>query len=50
MPLGERHCVAVLRVGFPSCVRASLHFFNTQDEMGALAEAVRLLAETGGDG
>jgi hypothetical protein len=25
-----------------------LHFFNTEDEVGALAEAARLLAESGG--
>ena len=46
--LWERNRIAARRVSLPSCVRASLHFFNTEDEVGALAEAARLLAESGG--
>ena len=29
--LWERNRIAARRVSLPSCVRASLHFFNTED-------------------
>ena len=48
--LWERHRIVVRKLSFPASVRASLHFFNTEDEVAELAEAVRKLAETGGAG
>ena len=36
--LWERNRIAARRVSLPSCMRASLHFLNTEDEVGALAE------------
>ena len=42
--LWEDHRIAVRQVGFPSGVRASLHFFNTEDEVDQLAQAVGGLA------
>ena len=48
--LWKRNKIAVRRISYPPCVRASLHFFNTEEEVASLAEAVRLLAETGAAG
>ena len=42
--LWEDHRIAVRQVGYPSGVRASLHFFNTEDEVDQLAQAVGRLA------
>lgn len=41
--LWRQHRIVVRRVSFPSCVRASLHFFNTQQEIDQLVEALREL-------
>ena len=48
--LWEKNRISVRRLSYPAGIRASLHFFNTQDEVGNLAEAVRGLAETGVSG
>ncbi|MCH8226399.1 MAG: aminotransferase class V [Chloroflexi bacterium] len=32
------------QVGFPHGIRVSLHFFNTEEEVGQVVEAVRRLA------
>jgi len=45
--LWKRNKIAVRRISYPACIRASLHFFNTENEVANLAEAVRGLAETG---
>ena len=39
--LWNNHSIVVRQVPHPAAVRASLHFFNTEDEVGQLAEAVR---------
>ena len=39
--LWEDHRIVVRQVGYPPGIRASLHFFNTEDEVDQLAEAVR---------
>ena len=31
--LWDQHRIVVQQVGFPSCVRVSLHFFNTEEEV-----------------
>jgi L-cysteine/cystine lyase len=42
--LWERHKIVCRQVAFPSCVRVSLHFFNTQEEVDQIADAVGHLA------
>jgi len=42
--LWERHRIVCRQVAFPSCVRVSIHFFNTQEEMDQIADAVANLA------
>jgi selenocysteine lyase/cysteine desulfurase len=42
--LWERHRIVCRQVAFPSCVRVSLHFFNTQEEVDQIASAVADLA------
>ena len=42
--LWENHRIVCRPVGFPPGVRVSLHFFNTEDEVGQLVEAVKELA------
>ena len=42
--LWEGHRILVRTVSFPSCIRASLHFFNTEEEVDQVVEAVRGLA------
>ena len=39
--LWEQHSIVVRRVEYPPSVRVSLHFFNTEEEVATLAEAVR---------
>ena len=39
--LWNHHRIVVRQVPHPAAVRASLHFFNTEEEVGQLAEAVR---------
>ena len=39
----DQHRILVRSVEFPSCVRVSLHFFNTEDEVNKVVEAVRQL-------
>ena len=39
--LWEGHRILVRKVSFPLCVRASLHFFNTEEEVDQVVEAVR---------
>ena len=39
--LWDEHRIAVRRVGYPAGVRASLHFFNTEEEVEKLVDAVR---------
>ena len=38
--LWERHKIVCRQVAFPSCVRVSLHFFNTQEEVDQIVDAV----------
>ena len=42
--LWENNRIVVRHIEYPAGVRASLHFFNTEDEVDQLAEAVRDLA------
>ena len=42
--LWNNHRIVVRQVPHPAAVRASLHFFNTEDEVNQLAEAVKALA------
>jgi selenocysteine lyase/cysteine desulfurase len=42
--LWEQHRIVVRQVGYPSGIRASLHFFNTEEEVDQLAQAVAELA------
>ena len=42
--LWERHRIVCRQVAFPSCVRVSLHFFNTQQEVDRIVDAVAGLA------
>lgn len=39
--LWDDHRIVVRQVGYPPGVRASLHFFNTEDEVDQLADAVK---------
>lgn len=39
--LWDAHRIVVRQVGYPPGVRASLHFFNTEDEADQLAQAVK---------
>lgn len=41
--LWERHRIVVRQVSYPPAVRASLHFFNTEAEVDALANAIASL-------
>lgn len=42
--LWERHKIVCRQVAYPSCVRVSLHFFNTEDEVDQIVDAVAHLA------
>ena len=42
--LWSDHRIVVRQVGYPPGIRASLHFFNTEDEVDLLAQAVKGLA------
>ena len=42
--LWEKHKVVARSVAFPSCIRVSLHFFNTEEEVDTVVEVVRRLA------
>ena len=42
--LWSDHRIVVRQVGYPPGIRASLHFFNTEDEVDQLAQAVKGLA------
>ena len=42
--LWEQHRIVARSVGFPSCVRVSLHFFNTEEEVDRVVETVKKLA------
>ena len=42
--LWDDHRIVVRQVGYPPGIRASLHFFNTEDEVDQLARAVKGLA------
>jgi selenocysteine lyase/cysteine desulfurase len=42
--LWERHRIVVRPVSYPSCVRVSLHYFNTEEEVDQMVGAVGLLA------
>ena len=39
--LWDDHRIVVRQVGYPAGIRASLHFFNTEDEVDQLAQAVK---------
>ncbi|MDA1129159.1 MAG: aminotransferase class V-fold PLP-dependent enzyme [Chloroflexi bacterium] len=41
--LWENHKLVVRQVGYPAAIRASLHFFNTEEEIDLLAGGVREL-------
>ena len=43
--LWGQHRIICRQVSYPRCVRASLHFFNTEDEVEAFAQGVRGLAK-----
>ena len=45
--LWEQHGIVVRRVEYPPSVRVSLHFFNTEEEVATLVEAVRQKAAAG---
>ena len=42
--LWEQHHIVARHVGFPSGIRVALHFFNTEEEVGQVVEAVRRMA------
>ena len=42
--LWEQHRIVARQVDFPSSIRVSLHFFNTEEEVGQVVEAVRSMA------
>ena len=42
--LWDDHRIVVRQVGYPPGIRASFHFFNTEDEVDRLAQAVKGLA------
>ena len=42
--LWEQHRIVARPVGFPPGIRVSLHFFNTEEEVGQVVEAVRRMA------
>ena len=42
--LWEKHRIVARSVAYPDCMRVSLHFFNTEDEVARVAEAVSDLA------
>ncbi len=42
--LWEKHRILLRTVSFPSCIRASLHFFNTGEEVDQVVEALRGIA------
>ena len=42
--LWKRHRIVARSVDYPSCLRVSLHFFNTQEEIDLVIEAVHELA------
>ena len=42
--LWDDHRIVVRQVGYPPGIRASFHFFNTEDEVDQLAQAVKGLA------
>lgn len=43
--LWNDHRIVVRQVGYPPGIRASFHFFNTEDEVDELAQAVKGLAQ-----
>ena len=43
--LWNDHRIVVRQVGYPPGIRASFHFFNTEDEVDQLAQAVKGLAQ-----
>lgn len=45
--LWEQHSIVARRVEYPPSVRVSLHFFNTEEEVAILVEAVRQRAAAG---
>ena len=42
--LWERHRIICRQVAFPSCVRVSLHFFNSEEEVAEIVDCVSTLA------
>ena len=42
--LWERHRIVARSVSFPPCIRVSLHFFNTAEEIDGIVQAVKELA------
>ena len=44
--LWDNHRIVARSVAFPACVRVSLHFFNTEEEVDQVVEAVGRLART----
>ena len=42
--LWDQHRIVARSVSFPSCIRVSLHFFNTQEEVNKIVEGVRRIA------
>jgi selenocysteine lyase/cysteine desulfurase len=40
----ERHRIVARSVSYPDCMRVSLHFFNTEDEVARVVEAVSNLS------
>ena len=43
--LWDKRRIVARSVSFPSCVRVSLHFFNTEEEVSMVAEGVRQLTQ-----
>lgn len=42
--LWEHHQIVARQVAYPLCIRVSLHFFNTEEEVNSVVKAVRELA------
>ena len=46
--LWQEHRIVARSVGYPPCLRVSLHFFNTEEEVDLAVDAVRGLSKSSG--